>query len=118
MQSWLRSGFWFSATLLPFVFILFGFFGHALTDSTFWMMALPITGCIVGTGLMRAPLATLDHLPRAVAWFSIGFTAAAFIAIGGGHEFHLTVSIGFGLALAVFELATGSYLREKHQTAD
>ncbi len=114
MIAFNRSDLWFGVVIaIFFVVAAFVFFGQAVSDRAFWSMMLPVIGCISVISLVRSSLAKLGWAPRAVTWFSIGFTAATFVAAGGGHNFSLVTSVGSGLALAVFDFVSDKYMIKK-----
>ena len=96
--------------------LLFGAFGAAVTDASFWRQLLPILGVLVVTSFMRAPLRSLANAPRFIAWFGLGFTATAFIAFAGEHQFELLTASAFGGLLGLLEFAADRFGREEEVT--
>tara|TARA_R110000751_G_scaffold2018_17_gene10128 strand:- start:215949 stop:216308 length:360 start_codon:yes stop_codon:yes gene_type:complete len=91
-------------------------FGAAVTDASFWRQLLPTLGVVVVASFMRAPLRSLTNAPRFVAWFGLGFTATAFIAFAGEHQFDLLTASAFGGLLGLLEFAADRFGREEEVT--
>lgn len=100
-----RSGFWFGALLVvSFGIVAVLFFGNAVTSSSFWISIASITPGLFAVTLMRPSLSQLPALPRFVAWFCLGVTAAVALALISGREFALLDFAIFGAFLAAFDL--------------
>ena len=113
----IRDNFWFglvAAALFALAAVLL--FGAAVTDPSFWRQLVPIIGIVLLASFMRAPLRSLAIAPRFVAWFGLGFTATAFIAFAGEHQFDLLTASAFGGLLGLLEFAADRLGREDELT--
>jgi hypothetical protein len=107
-----RSDLWFGIVLAPiFALVALAAFivlGDFVTRPSFWS-SLPILGFVLVASMMRGPLRRLGRAPRSFSWFCIGFTAAALVAIGQGHEFSLASAAGLGLAFVIIDFLSERY---------
>jgi hypothetical protein len=112
-----RQGQWLTA----FFIAIFGLQVVALlvgvvSDRSFWAALLPCAPLWLIANVMRAPLRSLDRMPRFIAWFCIGVSGVTFFQFGKGEGFDLALTVGFGLALALAEFITAHF--ETRRMAD